>query len=73
MGRIVAQVKLANLADPNRTLSLSALVDTGGAYITLPNAWRESLVELRAMSDNAWTRCRTLLMLAVGHSDYQEE
>jgi len=51
MGRIVAQVKVANFADPNRTLSLSALVDTGAAYITLPNAWRESLGEVEQLAE----------------------
>ncbi|MCK4340358.1 MAG: hypothetical protein KAY37_01375 [Phycisphaerae bacterium] len=51
MGRIVTQVKLANFADPNRTLSLSVLVDTGAAYITLPNAWRESLGEVEQLAE----------------------
>ena len=51
MGRIVTQVKLANLADPGKTLALSALVDTGAAYITLPNAWRESLGEMEQLAD----------------------
>jgi len=51
MGRIVTQVKLANLGEPSKTLSLSALVDTGAAYITLPNAWRESLGELEQLAE----------------------
>jgi predicted aspartyl protease len=51
MGRIVTQVKLANLGEPSKTLSLSALVDTGAAYITLPNPWRESLGELEQLAE----------------------
>ncbi|MBI4556295.1 MAG: hypothetical protein HY706_01810 [Candidatus Hydrogenedentes bacterium] len=51
MGRIVAQVKMANLTDPNKTLSLSALVDTGAAYITLPNVWRQKLGEMEQLAE----------------------
>ena len=51
MGRIVTQVKLANFSDPNKTLSLSALVDTGAAYITLPTEWQENLGEMEQLSE----------------------
>jgi predicted aspartyl protease len=51
MGRIVTQMKLSNLSDPNMTLSLSALVDTGAAYITLPNAWREKVGEVEQLAE----------------------
>lgn len=51
MGRIVTQLKLTNFADPNKALSVSALVDTGAAYITLPNAWRESLGEVEQLGE----------------------
>lgn len=51
MGRIVTQVKLANFADPDKTLTVSALVDTGAAYITLPNVWRKSLGELEQLAE----------------------
>jgi predicted aspartyl protease len=51
MGRIVTQIKLTNFADPNKTLAVSALVDTGAAYITLPNAWRESLGEVEQLAE----------------------
>jgi len=51
MGRIVTQVKLTNFADPDKTLSVSALVDTGAAYITLPNAWREGLGEVEQLGE----------------------
>ena len=51
MGRIVTQVKLSNTVDPSKTLSLSALVDTGAAYITLPNVWREKLGEVEQLAE----------------------
>ena len=51
MGRIVTQMKLANFSDPNKTLSLSALVDTGAAYITLPTEWQENLGEMEQLSE----------------------
>ena len=51
MGRIVTQVKLTNFTDSNKTLSLSALVDTGAAYIMLPNAWRDSLGEVEKLAE----------------------
>jgi len=49
--RIVTQVRLTNLTDPGKTLAVSALVDTGSAYITLPNAWRESLGEVEQLGE----------------------
>jgi predicted aspartyl protease len=51
MGRIVTQVKLTNFTDPQKTLSVSALVDTGAAYITLPNAWRDKLGEIESLGE----------------------
>ncbi len=51
MGRIVTQVKLTNFTDPNKTISVSALVDTDAAYITLPNAWRDSLGEIEKLAE----------------------
>ncbi len=50
MGRIVTQVKLTNFTDSNKTLSVSALVDTGAAYITLPSAWRDNLGEIEQLA-----------------------
>jgi len=49
MGQIVTQVKLTSFTDLDRTLAISALVDTGSAYITLPNAWRKSLGEVEEL------------------------
>ena len=51
MRRIMTQVKVTNFTDPNRSLTVSALVDTGAAYITLPNAWRESLGEVEKLAE----------------------
>ena len=51
MGRIVTQVRLTSLTDPGKTLAMSALVDTGSAYITLPAAWRESLGEIEELGE----------------------
>ncbi len=51
MGRIVAQVKLANFSDPASNILVSALVDTGAAYITLPTAWRDSLGEMEKLAE----------------------
>lgn len=51
MGRIVAQLKLTNFTDRHKTLSVSALVDTGAAYITLPNAWRDALGEIEQLAE----------------------
>jgi predicted aspartyl protease len=51
MGRIVTQVKLANLTDHSKEISMSALVDTGAAYITLPNAWRERLGKVEQLAE----------------------
>jgi len=51
VGRIVTQVKLTNFADPSKALSLSALVDTAAAYITLPNAWRAGLGQMEQLGE----------------------
>jgi len=51
MGRIVTQVRLTNFTDPSKTLAISALVDTGSAYITLPNAWRGSLGDVEQLGE----------------------
>jgi len=54
MGRIVTQVRLTNFTDPSKMLAVRALVDTGSAYITLPDAWREDLGEVEVeMADQS--------------------
>jgi len=46
MGRLYAQLTLANFSDPSKTLTVTALVDTGADYITLPAAWRDELGDI---------------------------
>jgi len=41
MGRIVVETSIENVFDPSHTIRCDALVDTGAAYLTLPNAWRD--------------------------------
>jgi len=43
MGRIVVETTIENVFDPSHTIRCDALVDTGAAYLTLPNAWRDRL------------------------------
>lgn len=51
MGRIVANVRIGNPFDPDKTLQCDALVDTGAAYMVLPEAWRERLGALKAVRE----------------------
>jgi predicted aspartyl protease len=51
MGRIVTQVKLTSVADPDKSLAVSALVDTGAAYITLPTAWQDRLGKMEQLAE----------------------
>ena len=50
MGRIVASVKIENLADPSKSLRCDALVDTGASYMVLPRAWKDRLGSLEAIA-----------------------
>jgi len=47
MGRIVASVKIDNVADDSKSLRCDALVDTGASFMVLPTAWRERLGKLK--------------------------
>ena len=49
MGRIVVEATLENGLDPSYSIHCDALVDTGAAYLTLPNAWRGRLGNLREL------------------------
>ena len=51
MGQIVTQMRLTSFADPGKTLVISALVDTGAAYITLPKVWRQTLGEIEQLGE----------------------
>jgi hypothetical protein len=46
MGRIIASVTIANLADPQAKIRCDALVDTGASHMTLPSAWQDRLGNL---------------------------
>lgn len=49
MGRVVVYVNLTNILYPDISITFDALVDTGAAYTTLPNAWRNRLGLLRVL------------------------
>ncbi len=46
MGRIIASVTVENLHQEGASFRCDALVDTGAAFLVLPNAWRERLGKL---------------------------
>lgn len=48
-GRIVTEVKIENGKEPSKTLTFNAMVDTGAAYLVLPDAWRDALGELEIL------------------------
>lgn len=45
MGRVIAQLVIANALDAEKKIETQGLVDTGATYLTLPAAWRERLGE----------------------------
>lgn len=49
MGRIIASVTIDNVLDQSKSLRCDALVDTGAAYMVLPNAWKDRLGNLESM------------------------
>ena len=49
MGRIAVEATIENGTDSNFLIRCDALVDTGAAYLTLPNAWRERLGRLATL------------------------
>lgn len=51
MGRIIASVKIENIADPSKSIRCDALVDTGASLMVLPSAWKERLGELEAIRE----------------------
>lgn len=46
MGRIITRVRVANLYDRDKTIELTALVDTGASHLTVPTAWQDQLGKL---------------------------
>lgn len=51
MGRIITQVKVVNVLNPEKFINLDGLVATGATYLTLPNAWKERLGELEKVDE----------------------
>lgn len=49
MGRIVASVKIENVADASKNIRCDALVDTGASFMVLPDAWKDRLGELEVI------------------------
>ncbi len=46
MGRIIASVKIENIADTSMNIRCDALVDTGASFMVLPSAWKNRLGDL---------------------------
>jgi predicted aspartyl protease len=51
MGRIITQVKVTNVLDTDKTISLDGLVDIGATYLTLPMIWKERLGKLEQVDE----------------------
>ena len=51
MGRIIASVKIENIADASKSIRCDALVDTGAALMVLPSVWKERLGDLEAIGE----------------------
>jgi len=51
MGRIVANVRVASLLEPTKSVQCDALVDTGSAYLVLPKAWQSRLGKLKVVRE----------------------
>lgn len=49
MGRIIANVSIKNLFEQERIINFDALVDTGAAYMVLPQAWKNRLGKLNSI------------------------
>jgi hypothetical protein len=46
MGRIIAPVRIENIADNSKAILCDALVETGVSHMVLPMAWKPKLSEL---------------------------
>ena len=51
MGRIVAHVRVTNVAKTEETILFDALVDTGASHLVLPRAWRDRYGNLPRLYD----------------------
>ena len=51
MGRIVSNVRITNLFEPEAVITCDALVDTGAAYMVLPKAWKERIGKINTVRE----------------------
>lgn len=51
MGRIVSNVRITNLLEQEAAITCDALVDTGGAYMVLPKAWKERIGKITTVRE----------------------
>jgi predicted aspartyl protease len=51
MGRIVANVTIKNLFEPESLIQCDALVDTGASYMTLPKVWKDRIGKLDSIRE----------------------
>ena len=51
MGRIIASVRIDNVADNSKSIRCDALVDTGASFMVLPLACRDRLGHLETMTE----------------------
>jgi len=49
VGRIVSNVRITNLLQREAVISCDALVDTGAAYMVLPEAWKERIGKINTV------------------------
>lgn len=47
MGRIIAQTRVTNLFDEDKSIHCGMLVDTGAGALIMPSAWKERLGEFK--------------------------
>lgn len=51
MGRIVSNVRITNLFEREAIITCDALVDTGAAYMVLPEAWKERIGKITTVRE----------------------
>lgn len=51
MGRILSRVRVQNIIEPDKYIDFDALVDTGSAYLVLPESWKLKLGNLNKMRE----------------------
>src|SRR5690606_7760607 len=49
MGRVLVNLKVSNNADPSKSITCAALVDTGASHLVLPQAWKSQLGNLETV------------------------